>query len=120
MKRKFPVLPRFLSIIISLLIAVSIYFYLIKYNPKQKHLLPYYVKKWQTNKCFININSNDELKETDTKNCTCNYLDDIIKIEDFNLDNISIDGKSYENILVYNILYKTLIDAKPLRIRLIK
>ena len=28
-----------------------------------------------------------------------------------------IDEKSNENILVYNISYKTLIDAKPLRIR---
>ena len=26
------------------------------------------------------------------------YLDDIIKIEDFDLDNIIIDEKSYENI----------------------
>ena len=30
---------------------------------------------------------------------------------------ILLDEKSYENILVYNILYKTLIGAKPLRIR---
>ena len=28
-----------------------------------------------------------------------------------------INKKSYENILVYDILYKTLIDSKPLRIR---
>ena len=28
-----------------------------------------------------------------------------------------MDEKSYQNILVYNISYKTLIDAKPLRIR---
>ena len=28
-----------------------------------------------------------------------------------------MDEKSYKNILVYNISYKTLIDAKPLRIR---
>ena len=34
-----------------------------------------------------------------------------------NLDNILTDGKSYKNILLYNISYKTLIDAKPLRIR---
>ena len=40
-----------------------------------------------------------------------------IKIEDFKLGNILIDEKSYQNILVYNISYKTLIDAKPLRIR---
>ena len=29
-----------------------------------------------------------------------------------------MDEKSYENILVYDILYKTLIGAKPLLIRL--
>ena len=28
----------------------------------------------------------------------CYYFDDIIKIEDFDLDNIIIDEKSYENI----------------------
>ena len=38
-------------------------------------------------------------------------------IEDFNFDNILIDEKSYVNILVYNISYKTLIDAKLLRTR---
>ena len=32
----------------------------------------------------------------------------------------SIDENSYESILVYDILYKTLIGAKPLRIRLNK
>ena len=44
-------------------------------------------------------------------------MDDIIKIEDFDPENILIDEKSYENIFVYIISYKTLIDAKPLRIR---
>ena len=43
-------------------------------------------------------------------------FDEIIKIEDFSLDNILIDEQSYENILVYNISYKSLIDSKPLRI----
>ena len=37
--------------------------------------------------------------------------------EDFNLNNILIDEKSYENILGYDISYKTLIGAKPLCIR---
>ena len=41
----------------------------------------------------------------------------MIKIEDFNLDNILIDEKSYENILAYNISCKNLIAAKPLCIR---
>ena len=63
------------------------------------------------------MESNDKLKEIDIKSRTCCYFDDIIKIEDYDLDNILIDEKSYENILVYSISYKTLIDFKPLRIR---
>ena len=46
----------------------------------------------------------------------CDYFDDIIKIEDFNLHNILIDQKSCENVLVCNISYKNLI-TKTLRIR---
>ena len=46
-----------------------------------------------------------------------NYFDDIIKLEDFNLDNILIDKKSHENILIYDISYKTLINSKPPHIR---
>ena len=37
------ILLAFLLITIAMLIAVSIYYYLIKYNAKQKHLLPFYV-----------------------------------------------------------------------------
>ena len=46
------------------------------------------------------MDRNDKLKEIDIKNRMCYYFDHIIKIEDFNLDNILIDEKSYENILV--------------------
>ena len=63
------------------------------------------------------MDSNDELKDINIKNRRCYYFNDIIKNEDFDLDNISLDEKSYENILVYNISYKTLIEAKPLRIK---
>ena len=49
------------------------------------------------------MDSNDELKEIDIKNSTCYRFGDIIKIEDFNFDNISIDEISNENVLVYNI-----------------
>ena len=41
----------------------------------------------------------------------------MIKIEDFILDDIFINETSYRNILVYNISYKTLSDAKPFHIR---
>ena len=34
------------------------------------------------------MESNDESKEIDIKNCTCYYFDDLININDFDLDNI--------------------------------
>ena len=39
--QKFYILVAFLSITLTLLVAVSIYCYLIKYQAKQKHLLPF-------------------------------------------------------------------------------
>ena len=66
------------------------------------------------------MDSNNELKGIDIKNGTCYYFDGIIKTEELDLDNILIDKKSRENnenILVYNILYKTSIDAKSCGIR---
>ena len=69
------------------------------------------------NKCIGKMESNHKLKETDIKNRTCYYFNDIIETEDFDTDSIWIDEKSYENILVYNISYKILIDPKHLSIR---
>ena len=53
------------------------------------------------------------------KNRTCYYFDDIIKLEDFDIDNILIDEEYHKNILIYDISYKhkTLTRAKLLRIR---
>ena len=103
------------------MIAVSIYCYLIKYKSKEKHLLPHYITNDKLmNDKFKNMDRKDVLKETDIKNRTCYYFDDIIRIEDFNINNISLDEKWYEKILVYNISYKPLIDAKPLHIMLDK
>ena len=42
------------------------------------------------------------------------YFDDTIKSEDFDFDNISIDEKSYKNIVIYSILQRTLICPKLL------
>ena len=50
---------------------------------------------------------NNEFKKVCTKTRLCYCFDDIIKLEDFNLDNISIDEKSQENILIYDISCKT-------------
>ena len=52
------------------------------------------------------MDSNDELKEIDIENRTCYYFNDMIKFEDFNLDNILVDEESFENILVSGISYK--------------
>ena len=39
------------------------------------------------------MDSHDELKEVDIKNRTCYCFNDIIKVEDFDINNISIDEK---------------------------
>ena len=44
------------------------------------------------------------------------YFYNIIKLEGFDID-ILTDGKSHENILIYDISYKTLIGSKALHIR---
>ena len=51
------------------------------------------------------------------KNCTYFYFDGITKTEDFDFGNILLVKKPYKNTLIYNILCKTLIGAKRLRIR---
>ena len=48
---------------------------------------------------------NNEIKTICVKNRTYYYFDDIIKLEDFHIDNILIDEKSLENILIYDISY---------------
>ena len=63
---------------------------------------------------------NNEFKKGRNRNHTCYYFDDLIKLEDFDFDNILIDKKSHENILICGILYKNLTDPKPLRIRFFK
>ena len=43
------------------------------------------------------------------------YFHDIIKLEDFELDNILVDEKPHENVLICDISYETLIGPKPLQ-----
>ena len=65
----------------------------------------------------------DELKQTDIENRTCYYFDDIIKNKDIYSVDIVLDEKSfqtYENILVYNISYKTSTSSKPFHFRFVK
>ena len=49
---------------------------------------------------------NNEFKKIHIKHRTCYYFDDIIKLEDFDIDNILIDEKSHKNIFIYEISYK--------------
>ena len=72
------------------------------------------------------MKSKDELKEIDIKNYTCYYSDDRIRFWDRDIDfsDVLLDEnlykEKYENILVYDISYKTLTGAKPLCIRTMK
>ena len=98
----------FLLINIALLIAVSINWYLIEYQAKSSiyyHFTTQIInqEKFHIDKYIIKMECNDKLREIYIKNGKCCYFDRITKIEDFDPDNISIDKKSYENILVYNV-----------------
>ena len=44
------------------------------------------------------------------------YFHDIIKLEDFELDNILVDEKPHENVLICDTSYETLIGPKSLQI----
>lgn len=66
---------------------------------KQKHFISYYIAIIKLDINNIKI-ENNKLKETDTESFKCYYFDDIIKNESFGFDNISIDEKSYKNVLV--------------------
>ena len=62
------------------------------------------------------MNSNNKLEKSDVKNHAFCYFDDIINIIDLDLDNILLNEKSYENILIYDVVYKTPYGTKPLRV----
>ena len=40
----------------------------------------------------------------------------MMKVEDNDFDNILLNEETYENILIYDISYKTFVGAKPFRI----
>ena len=55
-------------------------------------------------------------KDIDVKSRTYYFFDDIINTKNFDLNNIEINEKSYENILIYYIGYVTIKDYKYLKI----
>ena len=55
--------------------------------------------------------------EFNIENRMCYYFDNIMKVDVcITVDIILLDEKSYKDTLVYNILYKNYMDAKPLHI----
>ena len=57
----------------------------------------------------MKMKSKNEFEKISINNRTCHYFDNVMVVdEDININRILLDEKSYENILVYNILYKNL------------
>ena len=61
------------------------------------------------------LKMSNDIKDTDIKNHRYYFFDDIINIKNFDPNNIKIDGKSYQNILIYYIEYVTIKDSKYMR-----
>ena len=85
-----------LLVVILLFIIVIIWFYYVKYRPKQKNIIS----------LTISMEKNNEFRRGGIKNCTCYYFDDIINTKD--LANFLLDEESYQNVLIYDVLYETL------------
>ena len=79
---------------IILLLTIAIIYHYAKHRPKLKKknivVLQYKMK-------------NNEFQKVCIKNRTCYNFYDTIQLQDFNPDNILIDKKSHENILIYDI-----------------
>ena len=56
---------------------------------------------------------NNEFGKVCVKNHMCWCFDEILRLENFDLDNFLIDENSHEIILIYNTSNKTLIGSKP-------
>ena len=100
--QNFYILLAFVLITIALLIAVSIYCYLIKYWEKRKHLLPFHFIN--NKKLYIkNIKKkiSNKAKDKDIKKLTHYFFNDAIDIKKFDPNNIKTDKTSYKNILIY-------------------
>ena len=62
------------------------------------------------------LKKSNKVKDTDIKNRTYYFLDELINIKNFDPNNIKIDGKSYKDILIYCIGYVTIKDSKYVKI----
>ena len=63
------------------------------------------------------MESKDELKKIDIKNCKYYYFDDLMRVIEIDFSDILLDEKPYEkykNIFIYYISSKTFMGVKPL------
>ena len=104
------VLLTILLITLLLLEIFNIYYYYLKNRSKTKR--HYHITNWRWIERMNNASKeiDIDLEEIDY------YFDDIIKINDLDLDNILLDEYSYENILIYDVAFKTRYHAKRFRI----
>ena len=99
------------KVTIALLVVVSIYCYLIKYQEKQM-LVAISRHKYRIKRDYILIIlKNNKFKVLDIKNHTY-FFDDIINIKCFDPNKFKIDEKSYKKILIYCIGYLTIKNLK--------
>ena len=62
---------------------------MIKYQAKQKHLLPFHLASYVL--IIIIIKISNKVKDIDIKNHTYYFFDDIINLKNFDANNIKID-----------------------------
>ena len=63
---------------------------MIKYQAKQKHLLPFHLASYVLIIIII-IKISNKVKDIDIKNHTYYFFDDIINLKNFDANNIKID-----------------------------
>ena len=85
-----------LLVIVLLLIVTIICYHYEKHRSKQKSIDALQIQKWKI----------ENFKKFILKNRTCHDIYDIIKLEDFAIDNILIDEKLHLNILIFDVSYK--------------
>ena len=93
--QNFYILLAFLLIAIALVVAVSIYCDLIKYQAKQKHLLPFQFTNTELKEVIYQKHKSkmsNKVKNIDIKNRAYYFFNDMIKIKSFNLNNFKTDG----------------------------
>ena len=96
------------------MITVSTYDYLLIYQVKQKHLLPFHITN---DELTIKIKMNNNIKDEDIKSCIYYFFSVILNIKNVDPNKIKIDEKSYNNIFIYYIEYVTIKDSTFVKIK---